>query len=288
MSLESELVVDGEPGVDELGYLRIQVQDGIASDRPLRDVTFDLFKDAEGVPRMLYSAVLFLDTIGTTAASLASDASSNLRRLHRAIRFAATTAGTEHPSALQATTWFTDNVVVALPVAAHQSVEDAAMYAALTAAELSVGLLQFGILARGGIALGRVYLDDRFVFGPALIAAHDLEQNAAEPRILLDDDTAVALMNEIDCVAFETTGRSPYLVRRDAEGPALFTNHFDIALSGRDHEPALRLAQQLAKQLEAGYHNAESDRHRDKWVWARELFEEAAKRWVPTYLAESP
>ncbi|OMC51917.1 hypothetical protein A5742_17415 [Mycolicibacterium fortuitum] len=45
-----------------------------------------------------------------------------------------------------------------------------------------------------------------------LIAAHDLEQNTAEPRVLLDDDTAVALMSEIDCVAFETTSRSPYLL----------------------------------------------------------------------------
>jgi hypothetical protein len=273
VALQCNSVVPDQPDVVELGELRRAIQNGILAERPLREVTFDLFKDANGEPRMLHSAVLFLDTVGTTAASISPDAETNLRRFHRAITLAAKMAGTEHPGVLQATTWFTDNVVVALPVAAHQSIEYAAMFAALTASELAVNLLQFGILARGGIAIGRVYLDDRFVFGPALIAAHNLEKMTAEPRVLLDDDAALALMQEIDTVAFETTGSSPYRVYRDLEDAALFTNHFDIAFSGREPEPTLVMAQ-----------DAETDSQRAKWTWARARFEEAAERWAPGYL----
>lgn len=136
-----------EPDIVELAPLRVQIQDGIASQRPMGDITFGLFWDGNGDPRMLYSAVLFLDTIGTTAASMSADASENLKRFYRAINVAATTAGTGEPNVLQASTWFTHNLVVALPVAAHQSIE----FAALTAAELAVGLLLEGILTRGGI-----------------------------------------------------------------------------------------------------------------------------------------
>lgn len=274
-----------EPDIVELGQLRVQIQDGISSQRPLRDVTFDLFRDDHGDPRMLYSAVLFLDTIGTTAASIAVDAAENLKRFHRAINLAASRAGTEEPGALQASTWFTDNLVVALPVAAHQSLEYAAMYAALTAAELAIGLLLEGILARGGIAVGRVYLDSRFVFGPALIAAHNLEQTTAEPKIVLDEATAAALINDLnDIEIVELTGWFPFSVHRDrASEGQLFVNHFDIAFSGRDSAQVRNLARQLAVQLDNGYAKATQDKHRAKWSWARQRFDEAVRRWCPEY-----
>lgn len=270
-----------EPDIVELGELRAQIHNGIASQRPMRDITFDLFRDDNGDPRMLHSAVLFLDTIGTTAASIAADASENLKRFHRAINLAAMMAGTEEPNVLQASTWFTDNLVVALPVAAHQSVEYAAMYAALTAAELAVGLLLEGILTRGGITVGRVYLDNRFVFGPALIAAHNLEQTTAEPRILLSEDIAAALMHDlIDVEAIEKTGSSPYRVYRDdAKERRPFVNHFDIAFSGREPHQARNLAKQLASPLAEGYESANDERQRAKWNWARRRFEEAVGRW---------
>jgi hypothetical protein len=106
----------------------------------------------------------------------------------------------------------------------------------------------------------------------------------AEPRVLLDDDAALALMQEIDTVAFETTGSSPYRVYRDLEDAALFTNHFDIAFSGREPEPTLVMAQRLAVQLDQGHQDAETDSQRAKWTWARARFEEAAERWAPGYL----
>jgi hypothetical protein len=42
-------------------------------------------------------------------------------------------------------------------------------------------------LLRGGIVRGDVYHHDRVAFGPALIAAYELERAAKYPRIVLDD-----------------------------------------------------------------------------------------------------
>lgn len=44
-----------------------------------------------------------------------------------------------------------------------------------------------GILLRGGIVRGKAYHDGRVLFGPAVIAAYELEQTAKYPRVLVED-----------------------------------------------------------------------------------------------------
>jgi hypothetical protein len=52
---------------------------------------------------------------------------------------------------------------------------------------LARDLLAEGVLARGGIAKGRLYHSDGIVFGPALIVAYGLESTTAKyPRIVVD------------------------------------------------------------------------------------------------------
>lgn len=49
------------------------------------------------------------------------------------------------------------------------------------------GLIDFGILIRGGIAFGDISIDENRIFGPALIRAYDLESHFAKyPRLVLD------------------------------------------------------------------------------------------------------
>lgn len=48
-------------------------------------------------------------------------------------------------------------------------------------------LIDFGILIRGGIAFGDIYMKENRIFGPALVRAYDLESNYAKyPRLVLD------------------------------------------------------------------------------------------------------
>lgn len=133
--------------------------------------------------------------------------------------------------------------------------------------------------------MGRVYLDDRFVFGPVLIAAHNLEQTTAEPRILLSEDIAAALVHDlIDVEAIEKTGSSLYRVYRDdAQERRLFVNHFDIAFWGRDAEQTRDFAKRLASPLAEGCESSNDERQRAKWIWARRRFEEAVGRWCADY-----
>lgn len=51
---------------------------------------------------------------------------------------------------------------------------------------MQVLLFQYGLLLRGGIAVGKLYHDREVVYGPALIKAYDLESKFAEyPRIIM-------------------------------------------------------------------------------------------------------
>jgi len=48
-----------------------------------------------------------------------------------------------------------------------------------------------GLLLRGGITIGRYYADEKFIFGKALIRAHELEQKERVPLIILDETEIV-------------------------------------------------------------------------------------------------
>lgn len=48
-------------------------------------------------------------------------------------------------------------------------------------------VIDHGVLSRGGVTLGGFYQDRKFVFGPALVDAYELEQKAGFPRILVSD-----------------------------------------------------------------------------------------------------
>ena len=50
----------------------------------------------------------------------------------------------------------------------------------------------YGLLIRGAITKGLFYVNDMFVFGPALIKAVDMEYKVKYPRIIVDNDFDVA------------------------------------------------------------------------------------------------
>lgn len=245
----------------------------------MRERAGQLFRDNDGNPKMIDSVVVFMDALGTSAASTSPDAAEHLIALHKAITHAATQSAIDHPGLLQYTTWFTDNVVAALPIALHQDPESAAVHAATTAAELSVAMLEHGVASRGGVSLGAIYVDDRFAFGPGLISAHDLEAVAGQPRILIDDRVANLLRRSVEASVLE---------RNDSPGPNspflddghLCINQFDIAFSGRDRERRQDIATTLDARIRQGFARAsENPRAQSKWAWARRLFDDAVARY---------
>jgi hypothetical protein len=77
-------------------------------------------------------------------------------------------------------------------------------------------LLLQGLACRGGIATGPLFHDGRFVVGPALVKAYELEQSVAVyPRIVLDEASMVHWINE---VTESATSQLRSLVKRDRDG----------------------------------------------------------------------
>jgi hypothetical protein len=76
---------------------------------------------------------------------------------------------------------FSDNYVLSMPVCFGLRILS-------SASALCIKLLQLGFLTRGGVTIGPVYHHDNVVFGPALIEAVALENEAHYPRLLCSDN----------------------------------------------------------------------------------------------------
>ncbi len=153
-----------------------------------------------GVPTLVPSAVLFLDILGTASPRTDDEAQEYLRQTHAAFA-QAREWGDSRPGATELTVaaWFSDNLVMAMPLAGGlepgHAVDHLAMYAAFHQLVLS----QEGMFARGAITFDLFYADPEFVHGPALNEAYALESGAANyPRIILSPRAISALAETRD------------------------------------------------------------------------------------------
>lgn len=87
-----------------------------------------------------------------------------------------------NPSDDRRVTTFSDSIIISYPIN-H-------MYDLLfETLSITGAILSSGYLVRGGITFGKLYHDERNVFGPAMNRAYDLESKVADvPRIILDTD----------------------------------------------------------------------------------------------------
>lgn len=155
-----------------------------------------------GVPTLVPSAVLFLDILGTATARTEEEAQAYLRRTHAAFA-RARDLGDSQPGANELTVaaWFSDNLVMAMPLEGGLEPGHVVDYLAMYAAFHQLVLGQEGLFARGAITFGLFYADPEFVHGPALNEAYALESGAASyPRVILSPGA----MNALD----ETRDRS--------------------------------------------------------------------------------
>lgn len=97
------------------------------------------------------------------------------------------------PSDDRRVTVFSDSIIISYPINCMYDL-------LLETLSISGAILSDGYLVRGGITYGKLYHDERIVFGPAMNRAYDLESKVADvPRIILDTDylnTADARSNE--------------------------------------------------------------------------------------------
>jgi hypothetical protein len=153
-----------------------------------------------GVPTLIPSAVLFLDILGTATFRDDDEAQAYLRQTHNAFAQAREQGDSQRgASEITVATWFSDNLVMAMPTAGllepGHVVDHLAMYAAFHQFVLS----QAGLFSRGAITFGLFYADEEFVNGPALNEAYKLESQAANyPRVIFSPKAIDALKETKD------------------------------------------------------------------------------------------
>ncbi len=128
---------------------------------------------------------------------------------------------------------FSDNVVIVSDSAREVS----ALPLKLLLSELQQTLMcEYGILIRGGVTYGEIYMDDTLVFGQGLIDAVELEGKANYPRIIVDE-TLTELFSEDGYICAEVgiDGRMEIIYLRTDAGD-------DEALDGYLRDAIVRLA----------------------------------------------
>ena len=85
---------------------------------------------------------------------------------------------------------FSDNILIAIPKIEFfgDSTNDmSSCYILIFSIFFQILAMYYGILVRGSITIGDLYIDDIFVYGNALTKAHSLESNIANyPRIIIN------------------------------------------------------------------------------------------------------
>ena len=203
-----------------------------------RQLAYDSYKDSNGDPQFAHSCVLFWDVLGVRSMAKGAQVLPDVIALRRALERARARAGTEEPDFTRASTWFTDNVVIGTPVVGLQDVEQVLGHTQVDVAYMMLLLLDAGFLARGGITFGDHYMDETFVFGPALIDAVDLEKATKWPRVALSQ-LAADLNREVVRRFYGDPAFSPQAgeLLCDTHGD-VFVDHLNVWF-GEEDEPSV-------------------------------------------------
>jgi hypothetical protein len=240
-----------------------------------RQEAFDRYNASDGTPRFAQSCVLFFDVLGVAAMATSALAVAELPRLRSTLIAASDRAGTEHASEPHASTWFTDNVVVGTPVGRHVDREGALLFTAVNVSYMQLILLQEGFLGRGAIAFGDHYMDERFVFGPALIEAVCLEKSTTHPRIALTPEAVRVVLEVAPDAGYGDPAKAP-VVRHllCGEDDSVFVDVFGVWFSEEDNLEAINhLLPIHRRRIEDGL-KLTSDRPEvhAKWQWMADYF----------------
>lgn len=92
---------------------------------------------------------------------------------------------------------FSDSVIRARPTSSKDVFADL-LHEVADLAHAQWSLMEYGILVRGGITIGKIAMGPGRAFGPAFVRAYDLESSlAGAPRIVLDPTVVQTIRSEV-------------------------------------------------------------------------------------------
>jgi hypothetical protein len=200
------------------------------------------FTDQHGKAMLRPCALLFIDILGVRQMATGPEADARLADLSTALRhplgdFFATSS--PWPAA-----FFSDTLVILDPINEKVGAHLALIGLAIQASWIQVNLAAAGFFVRGALTLGKAHLEDKLLYGPALVDAYDLERTVAvNPRIVLSPEAAAEIA---DGMSNNEQVEGGYL-RVEQDG-SVFIDYLDILLDDpEDPVPFLEAHRDMIK-----------------------------------------
>jgi hypothetical protein len=216
--------------------------------------------------------VAFLDILGFSDVVEQADQDPELRvALAKVLHIFQTTCGS-NPTTGTRVTQFSDSLVITAARTEH------GLQSVLRGCEwLSMNLIQYAVLLRGGVAIGCVSHEDHILFGIGVNRAYQFEKSGGPPRIGLADDVVA------DIETYPSFRDSAVWTADPASGePMLHTlrqvEYYD-ALPRAGGIVWDRTARHIAEVISANVAvGVLGDGPRSKWVWLQEYWNRAVTR----------
>lgn len=184
---------------------------------------------------------------------------------------------------------FTDNLVIAVPLSSgHPEVTIGSICTG--AARFQFSLAMNGWFVRGGVAVGNFYMDERLVFGEALLEAYTLESEVArDPRIVLSDEVLELNRQFLKYYSFPEESPQNLLVLLDQDGRA-FLNYLAVPLYHGANRRVRREALANHKtQVEGALAATKGDsRVWDKYRWVADYHDFYLEAWTGLHDSGEP
>ena len=181
------------------------------------------FQDEEERPTLRRCITLYLDILGFKSTIYASsdrtEAVTALRYLRAALDKAYECLRGSIEEGATYERWyvkaFTDNLVIVLPVSNDELIDAGRLSAHVGRFQLSLACN--GFFTRGGMAIGDAYIDDKVVFGGAVVEAYLAEaRQAREARVVLAP--SMRDLFDLHATFYINADSVPWHLRRDVDG----------------------------------------------------------------------
>jgi hypothetical protein len=251
-----------------------------------------LYSDEAGDPVLRPSFAVYLDGLGTKASILDLTDDHLRRQVSLLDRFRWFLHDDEWEGQTQRFLSFSDNVVLGVPISANSLGGYGLGILLGSIHAYQVNMTNNGLFLRGGIAAGDLYVDDRFVTGPALVDAVVIEEEVAiYPRVVLAPlCLKIVLQDLADYVPFESESPWNDQLLIDADG-SVFLNYLPIiddlpdgplrveAVSSGLRHHQLAVIENLERFTAPG-------RIREKYVWAAHYHNFVCREWFASVAEE--
>lgn len=169
-------------------------------------------------------------------------------------------------------TQFSDSIVISFSTDEESQVFNTL----LDIKHVLIALINQGMLCRGGVAIGAVLHNDKYLFGPAMVDAYTLESKAANyPRVILSEEI-IKLAGQSKSQSHTEEEEIKYvksLLQKDSDG-MYFIDYIGTSVQQELDDPELDYPIYLARIaniLEAGLSSKRPD-IQVKYSWLKERY----------------